>query len=160
MLQTILILLIIAAMSLGVDPLRKVFPEKPAKRMLWAAFSIYVLGNLYFTIFSRTAGTGTYVDPRPFGTYLRMSETIEADFQNATGFAAFFLNGVSSVSSFILNILLYYPMGYLLTVLFPKLKPWQVVLIGCAASCAEKQCKQQNKQCVFSHILHKNSLEL
>ena len=46
------------------------------------------------------------------------------------------LDGLLPVESIILNILLYYPLGYLLPILFPKLKPKHVILIGCLCSIA------------------------
>ena len=134
MLQIFLILLILCALTAGVNPLQKHFPKQQANRLLWIAFSIYVVGNLYFTVFSRSAGSGTHMDMRPFGIYLRSSEDIDANFQNVTGFAALFLKNISPLTGIILNILLYYPMGYLLTVLCPGLKAWHIILIGCAAS--------------------------
>ena len=53
-----------------------------------------------------------------------------------TGFAALFLDNTLPIVSLILNILLYYPLGSLLPILFPKLKPKYVILIGCLCSIA------------------------
>jgi LacI family transcriptional regulator/LacI family asc operon transcriptional repressor len=56
--------------------------------------------------------------------------------KKASGFAAMFLQGTLPITGLILNILLYYPLGYLLPILFPKLKPKHVILIGCLCSIA------------------------
>lgn len=135
MIQIALILLIIAALTAFVDPLRKHLPKARAAAIMDRLFGLSD-GKSVFYAFSRTIGSGTHVDLRLFGTYLRASETIDADFQNATGFAAFFLKDISSFTGVILNILLYYPMGFLLTILFPRLKAYQIILIGCGASVA------------------------
>ena len=138
MLQFLLILMIIAVLTLFTDPLQRRLPARWSRFLLWTAFIVYLAGNLYFTLFSRVANTGTYVDLRPLGSYLRMLDPVEVDFQNVTGFAALFLKDISSFTSIALNILLYYPLGYLLKVLFPRLKGRQIVLIGLAASlCTE-----------------------
>lgn len=134
MLQIILIFMIIAALTLGIDPIQRIVPIPWRRRLNWTVFVVYILGNLYFTLFSRVSGSGTYFDPRPFGTYLRLSETIDANFQNTTGLARVFLKDISSFTAVVLNVFLYYPLGYLLTLLFPGLKPWKIVLIGLAAS--------------------------
>ena len=138
MIQFLLILMIITALTIFTDPIQRHLPARWSDFLLWTAFVIYLAGNLYFTLFSRVANTGTYVDLRPFGSYLRMLDPVKVDFQNTTGFAAFFLKDISSFTSIALNILLYYPLGYLLHVLFPRLKGWQIVLIGFGASlCTE-----------------------
>ena len=136
MIQILLILLVIVLMSICVSLAEQRLPIEKARRLFFAAFAVYVLGNLYFTLLSRTAGSGTYVDLRPFGSYLRRFESIEADFENVTGFAALFLKDTSTLTSVVLNVFLYCPLGFLLPVLFPGLKGWQAVLIGCAASSA------------------------
>ena len=136
MTQIIIILLVISCITVFVELIQKHLPERTAKVLLWLAFAIYVIGNLYFTLGSRVVGSGTVVDLRPFGTYLRKSEAVKADFTNAVGFAALFLQGSTSYTSLVLNILLYYPLGFLLKVLFPRLKGWQIVLIGFMASAA------------------------
>ncbi len=156
MIQTILILLVVSALTAGIDPLRKRLPDKRAVQLVWAAFAVYVLGNLYFTILSRIAGSGTHVDLRPFGSYLRMFESIEEDFVNVSGFAALFLSDISFLTGMLLNILLYYPLGYLLTILFPKLRAWQIILIGCAASLATELTQYFLRMgwCEMDDLLH------
>lgn len=136
MIQILLIFLVIALMNVCVALAEKHLPPEKARRLFCAAFAVYVLGNLYFTLLSRTVGSGTYVDLRPFGSYLRLFESIQVDFENATGFAALFLKDASPITSIVLNVFLYYPLGFLLPVLFPGLKGWQVVLIGFTASAA------------------------
>ena len=69
MIQFILILLIIVALTLGTDLIQRRLPTPWSGFLLRTAFIVYLAGNLYFTLFSRVSNTGTYVDLRPFGTY-------------------------------------------------------------------------------------------
>ena len=58
--------------------------------------------------------------------------------------------------SIILNILLYYPLGYLLPILFPKLKPKHVILIGCLCSIATEATQYLLKMgwCETDDVIH------
>ena len=101
--------------------------------IFWIIFFVYIAGNLYFTILSRTSGSSQYFEFQPFRVYGRLFES-PVDEVTATGFAAMFLQGTLPITGLILNILLYYPLGYLLPILFPKLKPKHIILIGCLCS--------------------------
>ena len=58
--------------------------------------------------------------------------------------------------SLILNILLYYPLGYLLPILFPKLKSKHVILIGCVCSIATEATQYLLKMgwCETDDVIH------
>lgn len=126
--------------------------------ILWAAGALYCAGNVYFTMLSRKAGTISHVDLRPFGSYLRMGETaveIEGTAQ-AAGFAQWFLHGMPPAAGIVLNVFLYYPLGYLAAALFPKLRPWQIVLIGLACSAATEAMQYWLKMgwCEMDDVMH------
>ena len=67
-----------------------------------------------------------------------------------------FLQGTPPIVSLILNILLYYPLGYLLPILFPKLKPKHVILIGCLCSIATEATQYLLKMgwCETDDVIH------
>ena len=69
---------------------------------------------------------------------------------------ALFLDGTNSLDRLILNILLYYPLGYLLPILFPKLKPKHVILIGCLCSIATEATQYILKMgwCETDDVIH------
>ena len=78
------------------------------------------------------------------------------DEATATGFAALFLRDTTLLVGIILNILLYYPLGYLLPILFPKLKPKHVILIGCLCSIATEATQYMLKMgwCETDDVIH------
>ena len=67
-----------------------------------------------------------------------------------------FLHGALPIVGLILNILLYYPLGYLLPILFPKLKPKHVILIGCLCSIATEATQYLLKMgwCETDDVIH------
>ena len=67
-----------------------------------------------------------------------------------------FLQGTPPIVSLILNILLYYPLGYLLPILFPQLKPKHVILIGCLCSIATEATQYLLKMgwCETDDVIH------
>ena len=69
---------------------------------------------------------------------------------------ALFLDGTNSLDRLILNILLYYPLGYLLPILFPKIKPKHVILIGCLCSIATEAIQYLLKMgwCETDDVIH------
>lgn len=129
-------MLVIGAMMCIVREVVRLQQKNMFSLLLWVMLLIYTIVYLYFTIFSRQFGSGAYVELRPFQVYTRLfAEPIDAG-DAAVGFAAKFLNNTLPIVGLILNILLYYPLGYLLLILFPKLKAKQVILIGCLCSMA------------------------
>ena len=124
--------------------------------LLWIVFIVYILGYLYFTVLSRCVGSGAFTEFRPFQVYTRLfAEPIDAG-DAAIGFAAKFLNNTPPIVGLILNILLYYPLGYLLPILFPKLKPKHVILIGCLCSIATEATQYLLKMgwCETDDVIH------
>lgn len=67
-----------------------------------------------------------------------------------------FLQGTLPITSLILNIFLYYPLGYLLPILFPKLNIWHVILIGCLCSIATEATQYLLKMgwCETVDVIH------
>ena len=60
------------------------------------------------------------------------------------------------IEGILLNIILYYPLGYLLPILFPKLKPKHVILIGCLCSIATEATQYLLKMgwCETDDVIH------
>ena len=116
---------------------------------------MYILGNLYFTLLSRMPDSGQYLELQPFRTYSRLFERTTTE---ATGndFADLFLSNILPIEGLILNILLYYPLGYLLLILFPKLNPKHVILIGCLCSMATEATQYLLKMgwCETDDVIH------
>ncbi len=126
------------------------------KRIALLVFSVYLVGNLYFTLLSRTIGSGAFVELKPFHVYTRLFEkTIESGVATS-GFAEKYLEGISPFAGLILNILLYYPLGYLLPIIFPKLKPKHIILIGCLCSIATEATQYILKMgwCETDDVIH------
>lgn len=107
-----------------------------SRYILWSIFGVFVIGNLYFTLFSRYVGQDVHLELMPFRTYVRLLVEPTAIDEASIGFSVKFLNGITTVAGIILNILLYYPLGYLLPILFPKLKPKHIIFVGCLCSVA------------------------
>ena len=126
------------------------------QRILRLLFVIYACGNLYFTLLSRGTGTETHLNLTPFQTYLRLFKEPTPGPSSVSGLASVMLNGLLPIEGIILNILLYYPLGYLLPILFPKLKPKHVILIGCLCSIATEATQYLLKMgwCETDDVIH------
>ena len=101
---------------------------------LWIMFAIYVAGYLYFVFWSRNPGSESRVNLTPFQTYFHLFDRSESGERFATNFQLIGLESAVPLVGILLNILLYYPLGYFLLTLFPKLKAWHVLLIACSCS--------------------------
>ena len=156
MLQVICILCVIIAMMVVVCLGRKRCLEKQFGLMVKIIFGIYVLGNLYFTVLSRNAETSTKVYLVPFSSYERLLDMPIEGVSSVHGYAAEFLKDSSPLVGIILNLLLYYPFGYLLPILFPKLKPKHVILVGCLCSIATEATQYLLKMgwCETDDVIH------
>ncbi len=156
MLQIGIILLIVVGAFFVLEWAKKRFGRRGYMFFLWFVFTIYVLGNLYFTLLSRTPGTETKLTLLPFQSYARMGGAVPAEAEEAAGFAAMFLKGTTALDGIILNILLYVPLRYLLPRLFPKLKAWQVILIGLLSSAATEATQYLFKMgwCETDDVIH------
>ena len=128
---------------------------KYVKWLTWGVFAIYVLGNLYFTLLSRVPDSEHYFELMPFRVYGRLF-VASTEESNATGFVVWFLGNTLPIVGLILNILLYYPLGYLLPILFPKLKLKHVILIGCLCSIATEATQYLLKMgwCETDDVIH------
>jgi len=98
------------------------------KWVIWCVFLAYCLGNLYFTLLTRQPGTEFSTELTPFRSYSRLFEPFYKGVNYPSSFVKAFLYNVPPFASIILNILLYYPLGYLLPILFPKLKKDSAVM--------------------------------
>ena len=136
MLQIICVMAIIWAMVHVVAWGQKALSAKYFNWMVLMTFVVYAFGNLYCTLFSRVPGSGLTVELKPLMSVVRLfSNPVEAAGE-VTGFFAWFMQGSLPIAGIILNIFLYLPLGYLLTILFPTLRNWQILIIGCICSVA------------------------
>ena len=94
---------------------------------------IYILAIIYLTFISREPMPIHHYSINPFGAARRGLEF-------GGGLISGLLHGTVKITNWaelrniILNILLFIPFGYLLPSLFPRLRWWQVVLLGLAFS--------------------------
>lgn len=140
MTQFILILVLLSCMMVIVPVLSNLAPRQIRQPIINLIFIVYLIGNLYTTLLSRTPGSHTQVELELFRTFKSaftldygVFETIRRIFTE--GFPA----GIRIVSAeplkgALLNVLLYVPVGFLLRYVFPRLKGWHVIVIGIAAS--------------------------
>lgn len=156
MLQILCISLVIIIMTIIITWLDKRIEKQLFRKVLLTLFIIYLCGNLYFTIFSRDVGNGVFVDLMPFHSYSRLFIKPIRGTTAVSGLAAVMLKGTRPIIGLILNILLYYPLGYLLPILFPKLKPMHVILIGCLCSIATEAAQYLLKMgwCETDDVIH------
>ena len=155
MIQIAIILVIVFGMTKVTPLLVNQGRSGYMKLILSLIFCVYFAGNLYFTLLSRRSGSSQYFEPQPFRVYGHLFESPVEEIK-ATGFAAMFLQGTLPITGLILNILLYYPLGYLLPILFPKLKPKHVILIGCLCSIATEATQYLLKMgwCETDDVIH------
>ena len=156
MLQIICILVIIIGLTVITSFIKYMESDKAARMILWIMFCVYVIGNLYCTTFSRVSGSGVTVELRPLMSIIRLFDAPVEGGGHVVGFFAWFMSGSVPITGLILNILLYYPLGYLLPILFPKLKPKHVILIGCLCSIATEATQYLLKMgwCETDDVIH------
>lgn len=155
MIQILCILIPLVGLTVITPFIQRKYSPKLAKRLILCMFGIYVLGNLYFTIFSRTLDSGQHLELQPFRTYGRLFEEDKVK-STATGLAALFLGNTLPIEGLILNIFLYYPIGYILPVLFPKIKPKSVIFFGLLCSLATEATQFLLKMgwCETDDVIH------
>jgi len=154
--QVVIILFLIILMSLVINYSMRQSDIRSQKKILWGISIIYIVGNIYFTLISRQIGLTSHIELMPFRAYSNLFE-LKLDSEQAVGsWASVFLHGILPIESIILNILLYYPLGYLLPILFPKLKPKHVILIGCLCSIATEATQYLLKMgwCETDDVIH------
>ena len=131
----------IVGMVIIAEQMKIRLPQRRFQQWIWLIFAVYVAGNLYCTLLSRTPGSGTILQLKPGQSITRLfSEPVTAGTE-VTGLMAWFMRDSGPIAGMILNVLLYVPMGYLLHVLFPKMKRWQIIFIGCLCSVATETCQ-------------------
>ena len=136
MLQVCSIIVIIVTMVNVVTLGQKRLERKTFAAMLRIMFLVYIAGQLYCTMFSRVIGSGCVLELKPFMSIVRLfTQPIESAGE-ITGFFAWFMKGTLPGAGIILNILLFIPLGYLLTILVPTWKRRYIVLIGSVCSIA------------------------
>ena len=156
MVQIVCILALVIGITIALPKVDKRLVFDKYRWLLWSVFCVYVIGNMYCTTFSRVFGSGVTVELRPFMSIVRLfDEPVEGGGQ-VVGFFAWFMRGSAPGAGIILNILLFYPLGYLLPILFPKLKPKHVILIGCLCSIATEATQHllQMGWCETDDVIH------
>lgn len=157
MAQIAIILIPIVGISILLPQIKRRAEKTKAQVLVCAIFVVYICGNLYFTVLSRNPGIERLVDLKPFGVYTRLFEQPLKGGPPPTTFIEAFLGSTLPIVGLILNILLYYPLGYLLPILFPKLKPKHVIFIGCLCSIATEATQYFLKMgwCETDDVIHK-----
>lgn len=156
MLQILLVVILLAVFMVVVTMLSRRGDDKKACITLNLVALIYAIGYLYFTLFSRQAGTASTFEWLPFRTYARLFEAQSTNTEPAGSLASIFLFGTLPIHGLILNVFLFYPLGYLLPILFPRLKPKHVILIGCLCSIATEATQYLLKMgwCETDDVIH------
>lgn len=134
MLQIVVMISAMALLTCVIPCLSGRLSERRLKYTLYFIFAIYLMVNMYFTIFSRVPGSGTVIELTPFKMNGNLWNSGLSDITNVNIGMRWLLKGTSPMSVLVLNIFLYYPMGYLLAGLFPKFNSKKIILIGCCAS--------------------------
>ncbi|MBP3427858.1 MAG: VanZ family protein [Clostridia bacterium] len=121
-----------------------------------AVFAIYLIVYVYFAFFSRAMGLSRGIELKPFVTYAYLLGEANDTNRYGTVFEIIGLNTTSPIVGILLNILLYYPLGYLLPILFSKLKPKHIILIGCLCSIATEATQYLLKMgwCETDDVIH------
>lgn len=107
--------------------------KAPSKRLLICLSLSYLLAIIYLAFISREPAPYLRYSINPFGAARRgldfggglISRLLHGDVK---------VTNWTSLEGIILNILLFVPFGYLLPSLFPRLRWWQVILLGFACS--------------------------
>ena len=156
MLHIICLVVFFAAVSLIVKYLNKIGHSGIFRTVLRVMLVIYIMGYLYFAFFSRECGSESRFSLVPFQSYVHLFDKSLDSERFATSFKAIGLESTSPAVGMLLNILLYYPLGYLIPLLFPKLKPKHVILIGCLCSIATEAIQYLLKMgwCETDDVIH------
>ncbi len=156
MVKVLFTLIPLAVATLAAPMMLKYLSKRKTRKLLCIVLIVYIVGNLYFTFLSRTFATKRYIELKPFLVYSRLFVTQKDPPPTETGILAMLQDATLPVWGVILNILLYYPLGYLLPILFPKLKPKHVILIGCLCSIATEATQYLLKMgwCETDDVIH------
>jgi glycopeptide antibiotics resistance protein len=138
--RVILLTLIVLGMAVLLPGLLHLSPGKQRKRILYAVFAVYLFGNLYFTLLSRVGMPEAMYELELFSAY---RHSLQFDFGILGTIRRLLTDGLpagigiesaESLEEVILNILLYVPMGYLMPVVWPRLRVAHVIIIGFLSS--------------------------
>ena len=116
------------------------FQGKQRKWIICIFFGVYLLGNLYFTLLFREELPETLYELELFGAYRRYLQLDSGILGTIKHLLKEALSGKIRIESAMyleavtLNILLYVPMGYLLPIVWLKLRVMHVILIGFLSS--------------------------
>ena len=101
--------------------------------------------------FGKMDGSEFVVEP-----YVGMYQTICYAKQIGNSVVSTIFSKEFAINGVVQNILLYYPLGYLLPILFPQLKPKHVILIGCLCSIATEATQYLLKMgwCETDDVIH------
>lgn len=156
MLHVIILVVLLMLFTLFAQQMLKWKKARACKCALWIIVGFYFLGNLYFSLLSRMPQSTSQIDLVPFHIYVYLLSSHTAVQKYFTVFKAIGLEATSPWVGITLNILLYYPLGYLLPILFPKIKPKHVILIGCLYSIATEATQYLLKMgwCETDDVIH------
>lgn len=105
----------------------------PSKRLVACLSVVYLCAIIYLAFISREPMPIHHYSINPFGAARRGLEfgggLIQGIFSGTVK-----ITNWAELRNIILNILLFIPFGYLLPSMFPKLRWWQVVIIGFCGS--------------------------
>lgn len=150
------LIVVLAVITIIAGYMRKETKNSKYHLALWIMFSIYIAGYLYFVFLSRKPGSECRVDLTPFQTYFHLFDQSESGERFATNFQIIGLESSVPLVGILLNMILYYPLGYFLLNLFPKLKAKQVLLIACLCAVATETIQYivQIGWCETDDVLH------
>ena len=156
MTQIAIILVVLLALTFAVSYLGKRLTKRQRQWMLIGLGAVYIFGNLYFTLLTRTPGETQILRLVPFNAYKRIAGNWKVSSEPIENLANGFLFGITPAEEVVLNVLLYYPMGYLLSAWFGKEKLWRAILIGCLCSAATEFLQYLFKMgwCETDDVMH------
>ena len=156
MLHVICLMVLLGAMTITLRYLTRNRQSSIVRVALYIVLVVYIIGYLYFAFLSRESGSESRVNIVPFQSYVHLFDGSLDSERFATTFKAIGLESTSPAVGMLLNILLYYPLGYLLPILFPKLKPKHIILIGCLCSIATEATQYLLKMgwCETDDVIH------
>lgn len=136
MLQVAIIVAVVVMIVCMDRLLQKRVSARMYRPILWTVFVGYLASNLYFTIFSRPPSPEYRIELMPFASYGRIAKPAQETTESLLNgdLAKFFLNSGNALQGIVLNVLLYFPLGYMLLLLFPRLSNRHVITIALAAT--------------------------
>jgi glycopeptide antibiotics resistance protein len=143
MLIFLIVLLLVTFLPVFVFALRK---RSHVRALSMLVLVVYILGNLSFTIFNREVRPGGYEMLTPLSDFTRAFHldygvvgTVRSVMENGltATLQSVHIESKQMVREVLLNILLYFPLGYLLPFVFRSLRRVSLItLIGFLCSCA------------------------